>query len=122
MGTHIRNLAQTMIRELKVNDEDLEYETESGKGFQAFYDRWANGVKARISKMRYDTLAHIIVQGKGSDHDSRFKPSMGAVHNDDPWLDDQVHGRGLLVEIAVTAIIAEMIGIFYQQIWEDFES
>lgn len=106
MGTYLRNLAMSLIGQLNISPEELIDaslgERCEGFGAQVLYDRRCLDISTLLRKMRPETLGKIIAKGGGD--------AMYLVHCE-TWLGKDWEGLDYLVEIACTAIVAEMTAI-----------
>ena len=118
MGTYIRNLSITLIRQLHIQDADLlDGESGSSHGIQparVLYAKRGYSIAGRLKKMRPETLGRIISFGKRTGHPPE-KTSMCRVHCG-VHVDRDGDGMSYLVMLATTVVVAEMTD-FFQESW-----
>ena len=106
---YITNVAHTLIGQLGITWEDAHDSSWVGDKFHAqhLYERKQQLVRQKIEQMRPETLGRLAVQGKAHGDGSTPKTSLYSVHCGS-YLGKYRSGRELLVELATTALIAEM--------------
>lgn len=116
MGTYLRNLTLSLIGELRIDKDELVGEL--GAGAQILYERRSEAIKARLKKMRPETLGRIISHGRAFGHGDR-KTSMYEVHCGS-YSDKYADGMSHLVMLACTAVVAEAADILGNQLAAEF--
>ncbi len=111
---YLTNLAVTLIHQLNVPD----YLGGLSQGVQEFYARFAKAVKARVLEMTPETRGRIADYGLAFNAANHGKTALYAVHRA-AYCGEHESGHSLLVEIASTAIIAEMFDILHQQFHDE---
>ncbi len=130
---YISNVAQNIIGKFDITWKDLR---RTGLGdvpeFYALtlYAKCSLVVRGEVKQMRPETLGKIAVQGlarndprtdrhpKRSGVTDEGKTSLYAVHNEN-YLPTYASGREVLIELAVTAIVAEMTDILREKMDRD---
>lgn len=120
MGQHLHNLATSLIGQLNITSDDLrDPKLESEKfdfGSQILWDKRGEDVKRYLrEKMKPETLGRIVAQGGGCDesnarHGNPLGTDLYQVHCG-TYLGKYWDGTSLLVQLAATAIVAEMSDI-----------
>ena len=110
--SHISKVAANLIGTLKVRWEDAHasFRGRSGVSPQELYEHRADDVRKALSRMSPETLGKLAVQGHA--HGDETAPSKGkttlySVHCGS-YLSKYESGRNILLELATTAVIAEM--------------
>lgn len=103
MGKYITNLAQNLIKKLKIKvaADEREFLAQN-----YFYFLYSEKVNAHLKQMRPETLGKIAACGKGIEGIRSYGFNFSNGH-----LDNYADGKSLLREIACMAIIAEMASI-----------
>ncbi len=132
MGTrHIKNVARNIIGKLGIVYHELIF-SEVDIWARKLWERHSEAIRREISRMSAETQGKIAAQGLGK-HDPRTdrRPqpsgvtlegatSLYAVHHKD-YLHRNDSGREILIELATTAIIAEMTDILREASHRDAE-
>lgn len=113
---NIQNLAKFLIAELGIQATDM---TESERNrcvlpnsAHALYLKTEDRIKTWLKEKSNSELGEIAGQGQeAEDGEGGHEGSLYQVHYE-PYLNEYAGGRELLVEIACTAIVAEMYQIF----------
>lgn len=101
---YIRNLARSMIGQLRIKPLDL-----GQSGAHGLYANRNEEIKALLCQMRPEKLGQIASFGRAWGGDV-YGTSLYGAHNA-TWLSKHADGMTLLREIACTAIVAEMADI-----------
>ncbi len=111
-SSHIAKVAANLIGRLKIRWEDVQqtFRGETGVSPQVIYERRAIDIRILLGGMSPETLGRLAVQGKA--HGNEAEPSGGKttlchVHCGS-YLGKYDAGRTILLELATTAVIAEM--------------
>ena len=118
---YIFNIAKSFIGKFGITwrDAQLFYESSHGLSAQVLYDHCSMVVRGEMRKMRPETLGKISVRGLSKDDPrterqprrsgvtDQGRTSLYSVHCGS-YLDKYSSGRNILIELAVTAIVAEM--------------
>ena len=118
MGAYLRNLTLSLIGELHIDKDELV--GEFGTGAQTLYERRSEDLKARLKKMRPETLGRIISHGRAFGPGHR-KTSLYEVHCGN-YSDKYADGRSHLVTLACTAVVAEATDILGNQLAAEFHA
>jgi len=124
MGTHIHNLAKTMIGQLGITMANIG-DDKVGRAATILYDQRHDQIETTLQKMRPETLGRIIAQGKGARPiGDTSTPMYSMVDHHMDWLGGCMYDNGmrLLVRIACMVIIAEMFDILFGTIMDAQET
>ena len=110
--SHIAKVAESLAGKLKVRVEDAlsTFHSETRVCPQTLYEHRGTEVRKELSRMSPETLGRIAVQGKArgdEDQPSEGKTTLYDVHCGS-YLGKYESGRNILLELALTAVIAEM--------------
>lgn len=123
MGADLRNIARTLMGQLGIttNIVDTPLPFDAAVLARFVYAKRGKDIKQRLRDMKPETLGKIAACGRGSRVQKRtpqyeaVAATMYSVHagtwpltGGGSWLDNHADGMSLLVEIACTAIMAEM--------------
>ncbi|MEQ1500165.1 MAG: hypothetical protein ABL917_02190 [Parcubacteria group bacterium] len=129
---HISNVALSLIGKLRISwmEAQMLYQDVDNLSPQVLYASQNTEIRSELRKMKPETLGKIAAQGL-SDSDPRTKrlprpsgvtdegkTSMYAVHCGN-FVGKYESGRDMLVELAVTAIVAEMTDILREKMHRD---
>lgn len=118
MGAYFRNLVRSLMGQLHITIEDLRSPDDlDDSGAQYLYLRRSEEIKHSLRCMRPGTLGRIAVHGKPFEVGVQGT-AMYQVHCAS-WLGKYEDGKSLLIEIACTAIVAEMTDILMGQTQRD---
>lgn len=110
---YLTNLATTIIQQLRVPDDYV------SRGAQYVYGDFSDRIKAKIRGWTPETLGKIVDFGKAFPGSSgEGKTSLYEVHCGS-YCGKYWSGRELLIELACTAIVAEMEDIFHERMQEE---
>jgi hypothetical protein len=111
-SSHIARVAAHLIGKLKIRWEDAQQtlRRQTGVSAQVLYSGWSLTIRKELSRMSPETLGRLSVQGKA--HGDENAPAGGKttlyhVHCGS-YLAKYASGRDLLLELALTAVVAEM--------------
>jgi len=103
MGEYLRNTALTLMGQLGIGVADIE----AGETAHDLYVQRGAEIKAKLHRMRPETLGRIIACGQNSMRDLRPL---------DGWV---LSGRELLREVACMVIVAEMADILLEEMFDE---
>lgn len=112
-STYISKVAVALMGRLRITHEeavDLDHRDRAGISAQKLYERRADDVRKELKRMNPETQGRIAIQGlaDGSEEEpKRGRTSLYEVHCGS-YLGKYKSGRDLLLDLATTAVIAEM--------------
>lgn len=120
MGSYIHNIATTLLGQFGITFQDCVGCRGLGLsqtyGPDILYARHSGAIKTELRKMKPETVGRIAFQGKGWDGEVECPMDttpLSSVHEGRPYLNQRLDGRTLVMEIACTAIVAEMMDILW---------